>query len=153
MRQLTSREQSLSSIAAFLDRRPQHQRIAADGRSTRVDVNILLRPPCTPHCPLSKQESPMPAYVILINNKTSNATELDRYRPKAAAARAAHPVTLLTVNGNYEVLEGAPAESVAIAQFPDMAAAKAWYDSPEYQAAQQYRLRGAAFPIIRTKGL
>ena len=83
----------------------------------------------------------MPAYVILINNKTSNATELDRYRPKAAAARAAHPVTLLTVNGNYEVLEGAPAESVAIAQFPDMAAAKAWYDSPEYQDAKQYRLR------------
>jgi uncharacterized protein (DUF1330 family) len=78
----------------------------------------------------------MPAYVILINNKPTNATELDRYRPKAAAARAAHPVTLLAVNGKYEVLEGAPTESVAIAQFPDMAAAKAWYDSPEYQDAK-----------------
>ena len=33
----------------------------------------------------------MPAYVILINNKTTDAAELDRYRPKAAAARAAHP--------------------------------------------------------------
>ena len=61
----------------------------------------------------------MPAYVILINNKTTDAEELCRYRPKAVAARAAHPMTLLAVNGKYEVLEGAPAESVTIARFPD----------------------------------
>jgi uncharacterized protein (DUF1330 family) len=72
----------------------------------------------------------MPAYVILINNKTTEPTELSCYRPKAVAAHAGHPVTLLAVSGKYEVLEGAPAESVAIAQFPDMAAGKAWYDSP-----------------------
>ncbi len=104
----------------------------------------------------------MPAYVILINNKTTDATELDRYRPKAAAARAARPVTFLAVNGKYEVtflavngkyevLEGAPAESVTIAQFLDMAAAKAWYDSP--QDAKQHRLSGANFRIILTEGL
>ena len=138
-------------MAAFLDQGPQHQRIAAD--DSRVDVNILLFPPCTPHRPLSKQESPMPAYVILINNKTTDATELDRYRPKAAASRAGHPVTFLAVNGKYEVLEGAPAESVTIAQFPDVAAAKAWYDSPEYQDAKQHRLSGADFQIILTEGL
>jgi uncharacterized protein (DUF1330 family) len=95
----------------------------------------------------------MPAYVILINNKTTDAAELDHYRPKAAAARAGHPVTFLAVNGNYEVLEGAPAESVTIAQFPDTAAAKAWYDSPEYQDAKQHRLMGADFRIILTEGL
>jgi uncharacterized protein (DUF1330 family) len=140
-------------MAAFLDQQPRHLRIAADGRLTRVDVNILLRSPCTPPRPSSKQEFPMPAYVILINNKTTNATELDRYRPKAVAARATHPVTFLAVNGKYEVLEGAPAESVTIAQFPDMAAAKAWYDSPEYQDAKQHRLSGADFRIILTEGL
>jgi uncharacterized protein (DUF1330 family) len=75
----------------------------------------------------------MPAYVILINNKTTDATELDLYRPKAVTARAAHPMTLVAINGKFEVLEGASAESVSIAQFPDMAAAKAWYDSPEYR--------------------
>ena len=95
----------------------------------------------------------MPAYVVLINNKTTDATELDRYRPKAIAARAGHPMTLLAVNGKFEILEGAPAESVAIAQFPDMAAAKAWYDGPAYQDAKQHRLRGADFRIILTEGL
>jgi hypothetical protein len=50
----------------------------------------------------------MPAYVILINNKTTNAAELDRYRTKAAAARAVRPVTLLAVNGKYEVLGELP---------------------------------------------
>jgi uncharacterized protein (DUF1330 family) len=92
----------------------------------------------------------MRAYVILINNKTTDAAELDRYRPKAVAARADHPLTLLAVNGKHEVLEGAPAESVAIAQFPDMAAAKAWNDSPAYQDAKQHRLKGADFRIILT---
>jgi len=95
----------------------------------------------------------MPAYVLLINNKTTDATELDRYRPKAIAARAGHPMTLHAVNGKFEVLEGAPAESVAIAEFPDMAAAKDWYDSPAYQDAKQHRLRGADFRIILTEGL
>ena len=95
----------------------------------------------------------MPAYVILINNKTTDAKELDLYRPKALAARAAHPVTMLAVNGKFEVLEGAPAESVAVAQFPDMAAAKAWYDSPQYQDAKQHRLKGADFSILLTEGL
>jgi Domain of unknown function (DUF1330) len=32
-----------------------------------------------------------------------------------------------------------------------MAAAKAWYDSPEYQDAKQHRLRGADFRIILTE--
>jgi uncharacterized protein (DUF1330 family) len=34
-----------------------------------------------------------------------------------------------------------------------MAAAKAWYDSPEYQDAKQHRLSGADFRIILTEGL
>jgi uncharacterized protein (DUF1330 family) len=72
----------------------------------------------------------MPAYVILINNKTTDATELDRYRPKAAAARAGHPVTFLAVNREYEILEGTPAESITIAQFPDMAAARLGTTAP-----------------------
>jgi uncharacterized protein (DUF1330 family) len=95
----------------------------------------------------------MPAYVILINDKTTDATELERYRPKAAAARGAHAVTFLALNGKYEVLEGAPAESVTIAQFPDMAAAKAWYHSPEYQDAKRHRLKGADFRILLTEGV
>jgi hypothetical protein len=36
----------------------------------------------------------MPAYVTLINNKTTDATELDRYRPKAFAARAARTLAV-----------------------------------------------------------
>jgi len=39
----------------------------------------------------------MPAYVVLINNKTTDATELDRYRPKAIAARAGSDVRIMVV--------------------------------------------------------
>ena len=73
-----------------------------------------MRPPCTPHRPLSKQECP-------------DASLCDPHQQQD--------------------------ESVTIAQFPDMAAAKAWYDSPEYQDAKQHRLSGADFRIILTEGL
>ncbi len=78
-----------------------------------------------------------------------NSTVTDRRRPRHAppTPRRSSPST------ENKVLEGAPAESVTIAQFPDMAAAKAWYDSPEYQDAKQHRLSGADFRIILTEGL
>ncbi len=95
----------------------------------------------------------MPAYVILINNKTTNPAELDLYRPKAVAAREGHEMTFVALGGKFEILEGAPAESVTIARFADMAAAKAWYDSPAYQDAKLHRLKGADFRILLTEGL
>jgi len=95
----------------------------------------------------------MPAYVIFIKNKTTNQDELNLYGPKAAAARGDHPLTPLVFYGGLEVLEGDPAEGVVLVQFPDKAAAKAWYDSPAYQDAKQHRLKGADYRVILAEGL
>ena len=47
--------------------------------------------------------------------------------------------------GRHEVLEGDPVEGVVIAEFPTFEAAKAWYDSPAYQAIRPRRLKGAIY--------
>ncbi|MDP9102679.1 MAG: DUF1330 domain-containing protein, partial [Pseudomonadota bacterium] len=36
---------------------------------------------------------------------------------------------------------------------PDMAAARAWYDSPAYQVAKAHRVNGADYRVIFVEGL
>jgi uncharacterized protein (DUF1330 family) len=93
------------------------------------------------------------AYVILIKNQTRDAEELKTYGEKALAARTGHEITPLARYGALEVLEGEPAEGVVILQFPDMAAARAWYDSPAYQDARTHRFAGGDFRVILADGL
>lgn len=95
----------------------------------------------------------MPAYVVFIKNSTIDAEEMKTYGQKAAGARGDHKMVPLAFYGAVETLEGDPAEGVVLIQFPDMAAAKAWYHSPAYQDALQHRLKGADYRVILTEGL
>lgn len=95
----------------------------------------------------------MSAYVIFIKNAIHNPDELAAYSQLAKQARGDHPLTPLAFYGEHEVLEGEAAEGVVILQFPDMAAAKAWYDSPAYQAAKEHRLKGGDYRVILTQGV
>jgi len=42
---------------------------------------------------------------------------------------------------------------VVLLKFPDMAAARAWYHSPAYQAAKVHRLKGAEYRVILVDGV
>lgn len=95
----------------------------------------------------------MSAYVIFIRDNTLDEQEMVRYADKAAGAADGHPLTPLAFYGAVETLEGDAAEGVVILEFPDMAAAKAWYHSPAYQAARQHRLKGANYRVILTEGV
>lgn len=95
----------------------------------------------------------MSAYVIFIRESTLDSDQLAQYGQQAAAASEGHPLTPLAFYGAVETLEGAPAEGVVVLEFPDMAAAKAWYQSPAYQAAKQHRLKGANYRVILTAGV
>lgn len=95
----------------------------------------------------------MPAYAIFIKNKTHDADLLKTYSQKAAGARGDHPLTALAAYGPIETMEGDPAEGVVLLQFPDMAAAKAWYGSPAYQDAKAVRLKAADYRVLFFEGL
>ena len=49
------------------------------------------------------------------------------------------------VYGTTEALEGAAPDGTIILQFPTMADARAWYDSPEYQAALPHRMNASKY--------
>jgi uncharacterized protein (DUF1330 family) len=40
-----------------------------------------------------------------------------------------------------------------IIEFPDIDAAKAWYNSPAYQDAKVHRLAGATYRVMVTEGV
>jgi uncharacterized protein (DUF1330 family) len=59
----------------------------------------------------------------------------------------------LVVHGAIHALEGAPPEGVVLLQFPSVAEARAWYESPAYQAALPHRLRAAEYRTIIVEGI
>ncbi|MDU7524858.1 MAG: DUF1330 domain-containing protein [Roseomonas mucosa] len=89
----------------------------------------------------------------MIRDSTVDAGELALYQQKAPAARAGHDLTPLAFYGAFEVLEGAPIEGAVILRFPNIEAARAWYDSPAYREALPHRLRGAESRAFIIEGI
>jgi uncharacterized protein (DUF1330 family) len=95
----------------------------------------------------------MAAYVILMRERMKNPDEFATYAKMAPAAREGHDLTPLAFYGALTPLEGDPADGVVILQFPDTAAARAWYESPAYQAALVHRKLGADYRVMIVEGV
>lgn len=95
----------------------------------------------------------MATYIVFTKENTVDQKELDAYQAKVAETFAGHSAKVLAAYGPQQVLEGAASEGVVIVEFPDTAAARAWYDSSEYQAVAQHRFKGAAFRAVLVEGV
>lgn len=86
----------------------------------------------------------MPAYV-LIDADVHDSAAYETYKALGTKANAQYGGKFLARGGPVEVLEGDwhPSRCVVI-EFPDVAAAKRWYASPEYAAARKARSGGVA---------
>ncbi len=62
-------------------------------------------------------------------------------------------LTPLVVYGALETLEGDAPDGVVILRFPTVEDARAWYNSPAYQAAVAYRKKGADYRAFIVEGL
>jgi len=95
----------------------------------------------------------MPAYVI-VETDVHDPEQYEHY--KAASPDAVHSGggRFVVRGGELAVLEGDwdPARLV-ILEFPDLEAAKRWYDSPEYEQAKQLRENAANLRMVAVQGL
>jgi uncharacterized protein (DUF1330 family) len=82
----------------------------------------------------------MPAYFIALNRRVHDRQKLDEYWKAAPATfegfgrkvlASYTPLTPLEMKG--------PLEGAVVIEFPDVATAKRWYESPAYQKAIQIR--------------
>jgi uncharacterized protein (DUF1330 family) len=93
----------------------------------------------------------MTAYIVAIRERIHDADELKAYGAAALEARI-EGMQVLAAHGATQTLEGPAAEGVVLLQFPDMSAAKTWYESPAYQAARKRRFQGADYRFILFEG-
>ena len=95
----------------------------------------------------------MAAYVIA-DITVTNSDGYAAYRPLVAASIAQHGGKFIARGGAVEALEGGWApQRVVILEFPSMAAARTWYDSPDYQAALKIRLANSTGRVVMTEGI
>lgn len=95
----------------------------------------------------------MAAYIIADSNVTDPAA-YEQYRARVPAAIAKHGGRFLARGGEVAVLEGAwSPRRVVVIEFPSLEAAKAFYDSPEYQAARALRAGAATIDMLAVAGV
>ncbi|MEQ8604405.1 MAG: DUF1330 domain-containing protein [Marivibrio sp.] len=95
----------------------------------------------------------MPAYLIARVEVTDPA-KYENYKALSPAALAAFEGRFLVRGGAHETLEG-PAETgrLVVVEFPDIARAKACYDSAQYQAAKAEREGAAEMQMVVVEGV
>jgi uncharacterized protein (DUF1330 family) len=82
----------------------------------------------------------MPAYMIALNRRVHDLQKLEAYWKAAGPTfegRGSKPLSSYTPVTPLELM--GPLEGVVLIEFPDVAAAKGWYESPAYQTAKQNR--------------
>jgi uncharacterized protein (DUF1330 family) len=95
----------------------------------------------------------MSAYLVFTRDKILDEREMATYSKEVPATLAGHPVKILALYGEMEDLEGPPTEGTVILEFPDMDAAKAWYDGPAYRQVREHRFQGASYRVTLVKGV
>lgn len=94
----------------------------------------------------------MSAYLIFIRDRLRDEAAMAEYGARAQASAAGHALEPLVFYNPVETLEGAEADGVVLLRFADTAAARAWYDSPEYTDARKFRNLGADYRVLLVEG-
>jgi uncharacterized protein (DUF1330 family) len=95
----------------------------------------------------------MPAYVIACVTDAWDQAKLAEYRERNTDAVARHGGRFIARGGRLEVLEGdyAPVRVVLI-EFPDLDAARGWYDSDDYAPLRELRRSASDTDILVVEG-
>lgn len=100
----------------------------------------------------------MPAYMLFIREgAVADPAALQAYsamnRQNAGDFVQTYGIKPLSVYGATEAFEGEAPDGIVLLEFPSTQDARAWYDSPEYQAAVAYRKKGAQYRALLIEGL
>lgn len=95
----------------------------------------------------------MPAYII-VETDITDPEQYEQYKAASPGAIAAGGGRFIVRGGELAVLEGdwQPSRLVVL-EFPDLEAAKAFYDSEEYTAARKLRAGAANLNMVAVEGV
>lgn len=91
---------------------------------------------------------------IIVTEDIHTPEGMAEYGKLAGPTIAAHSAKPVVVGAPIEVLEGEwPATQTVVLEFDSVEAARAWYESPEYQAAAKLRQAAANSNAILIAGI
>jgi uncharacterized protein (DUF1330 family) len=94
----------------------------------------------------------MPAYIIA-DVTVTNEEQMKQYREWSTRAMQEHGAEVLVRGGRVLPLEdGWTPERIVVLKFPDLAAAKAYYDSETYTKAREVREGAGSIRMIAVEG-
>ena len=95
----------------------------------------------------------MPAYLFATVKGVKDRRGMEEYWSRAGVSFEGSGAKHLAIYTPFKLLEGTgPVEGIVAIEFPDMEAARRWYESPAYQAAKQYRDGAADIELILVDG-
>jgi uncharacterized protein (DUF1330 family) len=89
---------------------------------------------------------------LIVNATITDPAGLDAYGAAVRPTLAGHDVKVLVSTNEATALEGSPGERAVVLEFPNRAAAEAWYHSPAYQAVIGLRLNSTNGIAIFAEG-
>lgn len=96
----------------------------------------------------------MSVYMLFIREgAVRNQAEIDTYSRMNRESPRDPKLQPLVVYGAIEAVEGAAPDGMVMLKFPTVDDAKAWYNSPAYQAAIAHRKKGADYRAFIVQGL
>lgn len=96
----------------------------------------------------------MPVYMLFIREQpVRDQAELDTYSRMNRAGPRDPNLKPRVVYGTIEALEGVAPDGIVMLEFPTAEVARAWYNSPAYQAALPHRKKGADYRALIVQGL
>ncbi len=95
----------------------------------------------------------MSAYMVALV-KVTDPDQFKKYAAAAGEVTAKYGGTYRVRGGDKTLLEGElDHDRIVVIEFPDRAAAEAWYNSPEYQAARKLREAAAIGTFVAVDGV
>lgn len=95
----------------------------------------------------------MPKGYVIARVEVSDAEGYKKYVEGSTHAVAKFGGRFIVRGGKAETMEGQGMSRNVIIEFKDLDTARAYYQSPEYQASREHRLGGADFNLIIVEGV
>ena len=96
----------------------------------------------------------MAAYLLCIRETpVRDEAEMAEYQRMNREAPKTFQLEPLVVYGKLEALEGEAPDGVILLKFSNADEARAWYNSPDYQASLPHRQAAADYRMILVEGL
>jgi uncharacterized protein (DUF1330 family) len=97
------------------------------------------------------QDVQTPGYMIA-NYTIKDQAGFQKYMEEAGPLAPKFGGKIIVFNLNATAVEGKPHSVMAIAEFPSVADARRFYDSPEYSAARKFRVASTEGSVVITEG-